>query len=99
MTYLLPEGSKHQLNTIRLLIWEKIVSASINRQLRIRDSFLMGRLASRVCLLAPDFHGSVGDSEVEKRCWPHRINFLLRTRTNVTSIHRSFIREFFTECA
>jgi len=48
MTYLLPEGSKHQLNTIRLLIWEKIVSASINRQLRIRDSFLMGRLASRV---------------------------------------------------
>jgi len=37
MTYLLPEGSKHQLNTIRLLIWEKIVSASINRQLRIRD--------------------------------------------------------------
>ena len=27
------------------------------------------------------------------------IKFLLRTRTNVTSIHRNFPKEFFTECA
>jgi hypothetical protein len=27
------------------------------------------------------------------------IKFLLRTETNVTSIHRNFPKEFFTECA
>jgi len=30
--------------------------------------FPYGQFGSRVCPLAPDFHGSVGANEVEKRC-------------------------------